>query len=499
MRFFMSLFTLLCSTMVMAAPRTDGDVSQLFATIQANPARLLAFLSAMPKGGELHDHLGGAGMAENMMAYARGDHFCVDRNTLGVTVDPACPAENLLANAVNNVSLYNAMIDAWSMRQFDPAKESAHDHCFAAFGKFAPLVSPHNGEILAEMMARAAAQNEQYLEVMITPDDNASGLYAKKINWNADLVTLRQQLLQDEFKNIVTAMTKRFDAIEATAKQALHCETGQRACAVTVRYLYQVYREQEPQQVFAQLLAGFELASKDPRVVGVNMVQAENGEIAMRDYHLHMQMVGFLHSLYPAVHISLHAGESGPAVAPKEALRFHIREAIEIGHAERIGHGLDVNYEDDAAALYREMAARHILVETTPSTELILGFEATELPFPQYLQQHVPVAISTDDEGVFRTNITAQFVNIVETYHPTYAEVKNLVRNSIAYSFLAGKALWRDDDYRTVTMACANDVLGAESVSGSCQRFLRVNTKAAAQWELERRFVAFEKATLVTG
>jgi adenosine deaminase len=416
-RFPLGLAALICSTNIAAAPHTESAISQLFTKIQTNPQQLSTFLYAMPKGGELHDHLGGAGMAENMMMYAADDHLCVNRDTFGVSVDPTCPAENQLANVMKNTNTYNAIINAWSMRQFDSAKESAHDHCFAAFGKFSPIVSPHSGEILAEMAERADVQNEHYLEVMITPDDNASGLFGKTIGWNPDFETMHQALLQPAFYTIINGISKRLDAIEATSQQALHCKTSNAspACAVTVRYLYQVYREQAPEQVFAQLLAGFELANKDPRVVGINMVQAENGDIAMRDYHLHMKMVGFLHEIYPNVHISLHAGESGPGVAPKEALRFHIWEAIDIAHAERIGHGLDVNYEDNAASLYAEMAKKHILVETTPSTELILGFESTELPFSQYLQRHVSVAISTDDEGVFRTNMTEQFENIVQT------------------------------------------------------------------------------------
>ena len=60
---------------------------------------------------------------------------------------------------------------------------------------------------------------------------------------------------------------------------------------MTVRYIYEALREQPPAQVFAQLLAGFELASKDPRFVGINLVQPEDGYISMRDYHLQMKMI----------------------------------------------------------------------------------------------------------------------------------------------------------------------------------------------------------------
>jgi len=86
--------------------------------------------------------------------------------------------------------------------------------------------------------------------------------------------------------------------------------------------------------VFIQLLCGFELASSDPLVVGINMVQPEDWRAALANYRLQMQMVQALHALYPKVHITLHAGELGPGMVPPDDLRFHIRSAVEEGHAE---------------------------------------------------------------------------------------------------------------------------------------------------------------------
>jgi hypothetical protein len=61
----------------------------------------------------------------------------------------------------------------------------------------------------------------------------------------------------------------------------------------------------------------------------------------------------YLHSVYPKVHISLHAGELAPGLVPPDGLSFHIREAVHLGHAERIGHGVDVMYERDPNALLK--------------------------------------------------------------------------------------------------------------------------------------------------
>ena len=57
------------------------------------------------------------------------------------------------------------------MRTFVPVTgDSGHDHFFATFDKFGGTDKTHMGEWLDEVATRAAAQNEQYLELMDTPD-----------------------------------------------------------------------------------------------------------------------------------------------------------------------------------------------------------------------------------------------------------------------------------------------------------------------------------------
>jgi adenosine deaminase len=101
------------------------------------------------------------------------------------------------------------------------------------------------------------------------------------------------------------------------------------------------------------------------RYVGVNFVAPEDALVVLRDYHLHMQMIDYLHTVYPGAHITLHAGELVPGLAAPEDLRSHIRDAITTAHAERIGHGVEVAGEDNPDELLRSMAARHVLVGIT--------------------------------------------------------------------------------------------------------------------------------------
>ena len=69
------------------------------------------------------------------------------------------------------------------------------------------------------------------------------------------------------------------DQAEAVRREREHCgqPDAAPACKVEIRYLYQVLRGFPKEQVFAQTLLGFEVASADPRFVGINYVMPEDG------------------------------------------------------------------------------------------------------------------------------------------------------------------------------------------------------------------------------
>jgi len=122
---------------------------------------------------------------------------------------------------------------------------------------------------------------------------------------------------------------------------------------------------------------------------------------------------------------------------PPADLRFHIRQAVEIAGASRIGHGVDVMYETDPAGLLAEMAQQNIAVEINQtSNAMILGVIGPHHPFADYRAAGVPVVISTDDEGVERTDLTQEYVRAAETWHLGYRDLKSLAGASILYSFL---------------------------------------------------------------
>jgi adenosine deaminase len=492
------------------------------------PLALHVFLARMPKGADLHMHLSGAVYAETFIQDAAEDGLCVDLGKMafvrgggadgcGVGMVPA-------AKALTDQHLYDGLVDSFSMRAFvASAGRDGHDQFFDTFDRFGGTAKRHEGEWLDEVATRAARQNEQYLEIMETPSFSKAAALGYGLGWpgklkpattaassvpedatgasREELAALREKLLAGGLREEVSADRAEFAAMLAERGRIERCGTAEAApgCGVEIRFLYQVLRAFPPQQVFAQTLLAFEVASAEaasghPNVVGINFVQPEDAYLAMTEYHRQMLMLDYLHSVYPGVRIALHAGELAPGMVPPAGLGFHIREAVELGHAERIGHGVDVMYEKDAAGLLGEMAARHVMVEVNlTSNDVILGVSGNRHSLPSYLGAGVPVALSTDDEGVSRIDLTHEYARAAKEFNLGYGALKRMARTSIEHSFLPGESLWADPvGFTRMGGVCGKERAGAEKPGAACAGLLAGSVRAAEEWELERRFGAFE-------
>ncbi|MFZ0037811.1 MAG: hypothetical protein WAK91_10335 [Candidatus Acidiferrales bacterium] len=475
--------------------------AQYLDSARNNPMLLEDFLHRMPKGADLHHHLTGSVYAESYIQYAVEDGLCIDHHA-DISQPPCDAAKGQLpaAQALTNFPFRNQVIDAWSIRNYVRSGDdrSVRYHFFAAFGKFDPVVNRHWGEMFAEVAERAGLQHEIYLETMLTPDQGESLKLGREVGWDDDLAALRQKMLAAGMDKVVAAGQRNLDTGEKVMRQMLGCDTPQpkAGCGVTLRFLNQVLRAFPKEQVFAQMLAGFELAGKDSRVVGINLVQSQDEYRALDDFDLHMRMLDYLHGVYPKVHITLHAGELTPGeVNPEELLASHIRKSIEIGHAERIGHGIDIIYEDDAPALLAEMARKHILVECAiHGYQIVREVPNNENPCATYFHAGVPISLATDDEAIVRSDLTEYFRTAVVDFHIGYPDLKTFARNSLEYAFVRGSSLWSTRDYKSFVPACAGESAKSEPSTSACRNFLAANEKARLEWQEELEFNRFESS-----
>lgn len=467
-------------------------------SIRNQPAELLLFLRDFPKGGDLHNHLSGSVYAESYLRYAADEGLCVDGKT-STLLQPPCDEDAgkpPVSKAYRDQALYNQIVDAFSIRNFQPDDGiTLSEHFFAAFLKFDAATKNHRGEMLAEVVSRSASENVSYLELIAPLDAMRGSALGAKVGWDPDLGKLRQKLLDAGLPAQVEEARRELDVVEARMRQIMRCgqPDADVGCKAVVRHIFEVHRAFPPEQVFAEMVFGFEMAKADARVVSVNPVMAEAWFVSRRDFDLHMKMFDFLHKLYPNVRLTLHAGELAPELVPPEDLRDHIWKSIEIGHAQRIGHGIDALYERDPEKLLEQMAKQKILVEFCPTSyELLLSAPGVPHPLPMFLKHGVPVALATDDIGVSRSDTTAEYMRALRKFPLTYRDLKRMARNSLEYAFLEGASVWSDAGKFRMTAECAADKPAASIVSATCKKFLDASEKARLQWRLEGDLARFE-------
>jgi len=440
--------------------------STYFEKIRNNEAQLTAFFSQMPKGGDLHHHYSGSIYAEPILEDAINEDFYLNTSTMKVLKKKPSNGNWELFSTLKSdgtLALYKQQImEKWSVKDYNNVDYPSDKLFFESFDKFSPAIVGHFGEGLLELKNRAIKENVSYIETQLSTipcDINLDSL----IDYNQKL---RQLALNKDEDGII----KLLDSIYVTLIQAgapaaaedfntnfvakLHNDLKIDDARFTMRYQNFVLRFMEPVDLFKNLVVAFISADSSPLMAGVNIVSPEDGETSMKDYWLQMVMFKYCHSRYPTVKYSMHAGELTLGLVQPEDLTWHIREAIYTAGAYRIGHGVDLAYEENPYGLLKYMAKNNIAIEINlVSNEFILKVKESRHPFSLYKEFGVPIVISTDDAGILRTNMTEQYVLLAKRYkNVSYANIKQYVYNSIYYSFIkeetVKKKLLEDLDLR---------------------------------------------------
>lgn len=472
---------------------SEAATAALVDAVAGNAGQLRVVLQAMPKGADLHNHLGGSVYAEDFLKVAATQGMCADE-AIGRIVPAPCPPERqIAAMAERDPFTYAKLIDAISTRGFQqgigPATVSGHSQFFSSFGKFGLAVRGEEPRWLADAYASAGRNNVVYLELMYNPE-TLSRYMAQAVDAPLDASMLAAAYKRDigAVEGLLDPAIAEVTRSDADARKRLGCGTkaARSGCDVAVRYLYSGMRGVPPAMAWRSLLAGFALAHRDPRFVGVNIVMPEDDPVALRDYDLHMAMFRFLEAKYPDVKVTMHAGELALGLVPPLDLEDHIAKAVDAG-ARRIGHGVDIAYETHSPETLARMAREGIGVEINlTSNAVILGVEGGVHPLHLYRSMGVPVMLSTDDEGVLRSDMSNEYVRAVTQQGLRYPDLKELTRASLEYAFVPGASLWRGRRLGVPVEACAT------FSDARCKSFLAGNEKARLQARLEADLETFE-------
>ena len=477
--------------LAIAAPALADEraAARRFEDARRDEPSLIAFLKAMPKGADLHHHFPAGMFAEEAVRAlsARKDVF-FDPVT-GVVSTEDGPGRVAAPRLLTDDNVRYQFLNAASMRGAVTGPAGGHDHFFRTFdfiGKVMPDRDPATR--LVEIVRRARLQNIQYLELMANPGSSAmERVRAATLPTDTAGDVLRR--LGPQIDEYIAAAKADLDRWEGAVAEALG--PGR---PVTLRYLRTAFRIEADPRILATWVAAFALMKAEPRMVGVNFAAPEDHPVSQDGFERHMRLLDDAWRQFDRPRVALHAGELNLWLSPVEAMTSRIRRSIELGHARRIGHGVSVAWEDDLPGLLKKMRAEGIAVEICPSSNAtILGTEGDRHPFRLYRRGGVPVTINTDDEGISRSNLTLEFVRAVRAWNVSYRELKELVRNSVEYSFLAGESLFEGRDYRRVRPQFRALKARQWVPTAAEERALAGSDTAAVQARLERALVEFER------
>ncbi|MBQ4832919.1 adenosine deaminase [Pseudoalteromonas sp. MMG010] len=409
---------------------TESDQNTWFDEFKATASdeQLYTFLYNMPKGGELHNHSSGSNFPRWWYALAtnpklNGGYTYYTKTSLNLcqgygqnafgfsppnltfinisehTYQQLSDCEKSNYSALS--SLTKVQKEAWKKSLWLDKKYEGRDEFFQTHWQRLNELT-NNPYIAAEMLVKnmKAFANEGliYLE--------------SQFNVNAFYTPQGSLASQDTALDIVRNRLSKEDAKE----------TG-----VTVKLIFQLLRFAPNAE--QQLVDIYKFVDKNRDIyVGINMVGREDNA---KGHPLRfLSTLRELRQKYPAISLTIHAGEV-------DEPNFHIRDTLLLG-ADRIGHGVNLLGDPQTVLLMRH---NKYLIEVNLISNLLLEYvdDFSKHPFPEFLRTGIPVALSTDDRGMFNSNLTDEFFIAVKSFNLSWQEVMLLSENSLSYSFLAAE------------------------------------------------------------
>lgn len=390
--------------------------------------QLYGFLLQMPKGGDIHHHITGSNFSEWWWELAidenrNGGYRYYTKTQLllcsGMATDEFGVNKNLLLFKTIQESTFNQLSDCEKQEfqrmssldstvqekwmnsiRLDLAHEGRNEFFETHWARLNDLLRNPDlmGEMLVKNMQAYALEGVRYLETQIS--------MANKLKPDGTRYTPEQAL------HIITQRIQQPDAL---------------ATHVVVRFQYMLLRFTDDAEQQLEWIYKFVSQHRD-WYVGINMAGREDNDKGHPGRFL--PVLRKLRQRYPRIPMSLHAGEV-------DEPNFHVRDTLLLG-ADRIGHGLNLITDPQTMLLMRH---NRYLVEINLISNLLLEYvdEYGQHPFPEYLRTGIPVALSTDDRGMWDSTLTDEFFVAVKEFNLSWNEIKQLSLNSLTYSFVEQK------------------------------------------------------------
>ncbi|HUI79021.1 MAG TPA: hypothetical protein VLY24_13940 [Bryobacteraceae bacterium] len=414
--------TLLCiaAGLCLAAFVRAESFDAQFETIQKTATReqLYAFLWALPKGGDLHNHLGGAFLAGQLYDAAIDPKRTNGNEFYTRTLINNCPdsTEPLILYRNIQRSTYEKLSDCRKKEYQKLAGLSAR----AKADWISSLVLDREGkgrneffEVRGERVGELTNDPWLVTDMLVQTMKNYSAEGLRYLETQAGAAAFRDHDGRPIDPERGVAMYR-----EALARP------DAKATGMTVRFLRTIIRFSPDAPEMIEQAYQFVAAHRD-LWVGINMAGREDNG---KGYPLRLlETFRKMRRTYSNIPLSLHGGEldqPGPEV----------RQTLLLG-ATRIGHGINLITDPDTMLL---MQNGRYLVEINLISNRLLEYvpDLSKHPFPEYLRTGIPVCLNQDDPGAWDSNITDEYFTAVTLFHLTWSEIVQMGRDSLRYSFV---------------------------------------------------------------
>src|SRR5690242_3017794 len=355
----------------------------------ATPEQLYRFLYAMPKGGDLHNHLTGATRSEWMWDAA------IAQEKRGYIYYTKVTIKNCVPYGSDE---YGPEPYFLLFRNLTAANYAKLDECQRSEFKRLQDIDAREKQGWLDSL-RLDKPYEGRNEFFSAHWQRMNDLYTNPY-WNAEILYRNMEafgkegLLYLETENAINGMLRpdgtEFSLDEAAGiMRARLAAADAKATGVEVRFQNSVLRFAPNAEDQTRMYYAINDAYRD-LFVGINFVGREDDD---KGYPLRfLKTLRELRHKYPDINLSIHAGEVDE---PNQ----HVRDTLLLG-AKRIGHGVNLITDPDTMLL---MQRGSVLVEINLISNLLLEYvkDYSEHPFPEYLRTGIPVALSTDDRGMW--------------------------------------------------------------------------------------------------
>jgi adenosine deaminase CECR1 len=430
----------------------------------ATPDELYGFLYALPKGGDLHNHLTGSGLGETWFQLA------TDKSLNGGREFYTRVKINNCSEQCETPLLYYRTIRETSWKALPSC-------CQIEYKPMSQLTPSEKGAWLSSVkLDKATEGRDEFFEKTWS----RLGHLSRDANLIAELMVENMKLFGAEGVRYIEWQHGPFGRTDPTGAEldphelsALYQERlsrpDARATGVTVRFLAGVLRFRPQAEEMVAKNYAF-LDQHRELWVGINLVGREDND---KGYPLRfLDVFREMRRKYSGIGISIHAGEVDE---PNQ----HVRDTLLLG-ATRIGHGVNLITDPDALLLIRN---GNYLIENSLVSNHLLAYtpDLKQHPFAEYLRIGIPVCLNTDDRGMWDSNMTDEYYAAVTHFNLSWAEIVQIGRHSLEHAFLQPDAKAKlleeyDADVRAFERECETGDWKARiaqerpAVSGYAQR-----------------------------